>query len=98
METKKRPKRLCDAFDLKSMLLEKQLTSCRKEIGNSCKIFPIVFQFDDSYPVNTLRKSNVILWLYFSNLRKLLFLLTLMVRNLNYVRNSDVAITLAKLT
>ena len=42
-------------------------------------------------------KSNVILWLYFGNLVSY-FLLMLMVHNLNYVRNSDVAITLAQLT
>ena len=47
-------------------------------------------------PANTLRKSNVILWLYFGNLRKLLSA-NVVLRNLNYVRNSSVAITLAQL-
>ena len=38
------------------------------------------------FPANTLRKSNVILLLYFGNLRNVsYFLLTLMARNLNYV-------------
>ena len=48
-------------------------------------------------PANTLRKPNVILQLYFGNLRNY-FQLTLMVGNLNYVRNSNVVITLAQLT
>ena len=50
------------------------------------------------YPANTLRKSNVILRLYFGNLRKLFFLLMLMLRNLNYIRNPNVVITLDQLT
>ena len=48
-------------------------------------------------PVNTLRKSNVILGLYFGNLRKLLSI-NVMLRNLNYVRNPNVVITLAQPT
>ena len=50
-----------------------------------------------SNPANTLCKSNVILWLYFGNLRKLLSV-TLVLRDPNCVKNSDVAITLAQLT
>ena len=48
-------------------------------------------------PTNTLRKSNVpygsILVAYVNY-----FLLTLMLHNLNYVTNSNVAMTLAQLT
>ena len=47
-------------------------------------------------PANTLRKSNEILWLYFGNYLTY-SLVTLMLRNLNYVRNLDVATTLAQL-
>lgn len=63
-ETKKRPRRVWDVFDLKSMLLEKQLPSCCKEIGISCKMFPIVLHFDYNYIYET---SNCILAKYFAN-------------------------------
>ena len=49
------------------------------------------------FPTNTLRKFNVILWLYSDNLRKLLSA-NVVLRNLNYIRNSIVTITLAQLT
>ena len=39
-------------------------------ILNCCDIYRTYFIFH--IPVNTLRKSNVILWSYFGNLRKLL--------------------------
>ena len=57
-----------------------------------------IYQYfkQNAYPANTLRKSNVVLRLYFGNLRSY-FLLTLMLGNLNYVRNPNVVITLLSL-
>ena len=49
------------------------------------------------FPANTLRKPNVTLWLYSDNLRKLLSA-NVVLRNLNYIRNPIVVITLAQLT
>ena len=54
-------------------------------------------QTSSSSPANTLRKSNKILRLYFGNLLSY-FLLMLMLRNLDYIRNPNVLITLAQLT
>ena len=33
----------------------------------------VIWAKDTTFPANTLRNSNVILWLYFGNLRKLLY-------------------------
>ena len=57
----------------------------------------MVGQYERAVPANTLHNFIVILWLYFGNLRELLSD-TLMLQNLNYVRNFDVAVTLAHLT
>ena len=52
-----------------------------------------IIMFASYNPANTLCRSNLIISLYFNNLRKF-SLLTLIARNLDYVRNSDDAIML----
>ena len=51
--------------------LSKDIFFCTSK-GITLPIFCLLLKSSKAFPANTLHKSNVILWLYFGNLRKLL--------------------------